>query len=247
MHKVLLVIFLSISSTGFSQIEETVYIENDSIQYDLDNNREGISFDTNRIQEFKEDSDFDYTEYVPEENIWTKFKKWLEKVWLKFIHWLFGVEEVTGFWANVLTFLPYLIILGTLFLIIKLLMRVNPGKVLLEEQPPPQVILSEDEDIIQNKDISLLIQEAIQANNYRLATRYYYLLVLKRLSEKELIQWESQKTNSDYLKELSDQTIKDHFKGITKLYDFIWYGSFTIDENAYKKIEQQFISITNTI
>lgn len=118
---------------------------------------------------------------------------------------------------------------------------------LFEKHDPPQIELTEDEDIIQNQDIQQLIQQALQNNNYRLAIRYYYLFVLKKLSDLELINWESQKTNTDYIKELNDATLKDQFRIITKLYDYIWYGSFEVNEKSYQQAEKEFQSISNRI
>ena len=126
-------------------------------------------------------------------------------------------------------------------------MRVNPKDVLSKTQDLPNVNLDEDEDIINNKDINLLIQHALTQKNYRLAIRYYYLLVLKNLSEKELIVWESQKTNTDYVRELSDGAIKNQLKTITRLYDFIWYGNFEINEKSYRQAEKEFLSINHLI
>ncbi len=221
--------------------------ESKVVIYDLDSTREVTQLDTETIKQYKENPDFNYIESVETENWWTRFKKWIGQVFSRFFKWLFNVNEFTGFWKVFFTILPYIIVLAVLVLLVWLFMRVNPKELLLEKQTPPQVQLTEDEDIIQNQDIQLLIDKALQHKNYRLAIRYYYLSVLKNLSDTEYIIWESQKTNTDYIKELTDDAVKKQFRNITRLYDFIWYGSFEINEKSYHTAAQKFESLTNSL
>ena len=231
-----------------ARVQDSTAISNPKeLVYDLDSQQKAPQFNDQKIAEFRAQDDFDYTEYQEPDNWWTQFKNWVTQLWHQFISWLFGTEEVTGFWAVLFRLLPYLLIIGVLFLLGWLFMKVNPADVLLEKQLAPQVELTEDEDIIQNQDIQQLIDQALQHKNYRLAIRYYYLFVLKKLSDVELIQWEAQKTNTDYIKELADDSVQHQFKSITKLYDFIWYGSFEVNEKLYLKAEKEFTSITHLI
>jgi len=222
-------------------------IQANEVQYDLHRELSVHTFDTKLLEKYKSQKDFDYTEEKETDNWWTTFKKWLGQLWSKFLRTIFGVSTVSGFWVIIFRILPYLIVIGALFLLGWLFMRVNPKDVLSKTQDLPNVNLDEDEDIINNKDINLLIQQALTQKNYRLAIRYYYLLVLKNLSEKELIVWESQKTNTDYVRELSDGAIKNQLKTITRLYDFIWYGNFEINEKSYRQAEKEFLSINHLI
>ncbi|MEB3346256.1 DUF4129 domain-containing protein [Aquimarina gracilis] len=240
--------FLLIIISSFPvKAQDSIAIANtEEIVYDLDSQKEIKEFDQEQLQEYRNQEDFNYTEYEEVENWWTQFKKWVGQLLQRFFRWLSG-GEITGFWAFVLKILPYIIVIAVLFLLGWLFLKVNPTDMLLEKQDPPQIELTEDEDIIQNQDIQQLIHLALQNNNYRLAIRYYYLFVLKKLSDLEFIEWESQKTNTDYIKELSDVGLKDQFKIITKLYDYIWYGSFEVNEKSYKKAEKEFLSISNQI
>jgi hypothetical protein len=105
------------------------------------------------------------------------------------------------------------------------------------------VSLSEEEHIIKNEDIQALIQNALADKNYRLAVRYSYLYSLQLLSKKELIDWQLQKTNHDYLTEIKKPDLQNSFSKITRIYDYIWYGDFTIDELKYKKAETVFLHL----
>ncbi len=216
--------------------------------YDLNSDQKALDFDDQKIEEFRSQEDFNYTEYQEPDNWWTQFKSWINQYFKKILKSFFGTAVATSeFWTILLHILMYTLVIGVLFLLGWLFMRVNPRDMLLEKPTAPQISLTEDEDIIHNKDIQQLIHQALQQKNYRLAIRYYYLFVLKKLSDVELIQWEAQKTNTDYIKELTDDTVRNQFKSITKLYDFIWYGSFEVNEKSYQKAEKEFIAITNHI
>jgi len=124
---------------------------------------------------------------------------------------------------------------------------VNSRSILYSKNNKAVVALSEEEHIIKNEDIQQLIQSALSNNNYRLAVRYYYLYILQLMTEKEIIIWELQKTNDDYLNEITKQNLKQPFTKITHLYDYIWYGGFEINEAKYLKAEVVFSSLKKLV
>ncbi|MDO6760341.1 hypothetical protein Q4566_09045 [Tamlana sp. 2_MG-2023] len=104
--------------------------------------------------------------------------------------------------------------------------------------------INTNEDItaenIENADIKSLINHAEKDANYRLAIRYYYLLVLKTLSINNLIKFEDDKTNSEYLSELHNTAFGKDFGYISYLYNYIWYGEFPVDIETYDKAKSNF-------
>ena len=241
-------LFFIISFSVSARIQDSIAsTQSQEIIYDLDSDKVIKKFNAEEIEKLKNDENFDYTEQEEPDTIWTKFKKWINQLFSRLLKALLDVDGVTGFWAIILKLLPYIIIIGILFLLGWLFMKVNPRDMLFEKQKAPQVMLTEDEDIIQNQNIQELIDQALKEHNYRLAIRYHYLSVLKKLSDTEYIYWEAQKTNTDYLKEITDDSVKSQFRNITRLYDFIWYGSFDINEKSFHQAQQKFTSITNSI
>lgn len=97
-----------------------------------------------------------------------------------------------------------------------------------------------EEELIRSSDLPALLQQAISDQNYRVAVRYYYLLLLKRMDEAKLILWEHQKTNEDFINEISSTDLKDSFSENTRLYDFVWYGDFSLTQNEFLKAELDF-------
>jgi hypothetical protein len=92
-----------------------------------------------------------------------------------------------------------------------------------------------------------LIEEAEKNNNYRLAIRYYYLWLLKSLTENEIIEYDVEKTNSDYKNEITSKNIKEEFSYTSYLYNYIWYGEFNVDETQFNKAKHAFINFLKAI
>tara|TARA_R110002049_G_scaffold309272_1_gene519815 strand:+ start:13771 stop:14499 length:729 start_codon:yes stop_codon:yes gene_type:complete len=100
---------------------------------------------------------------------------------------------------------------------------------------------------IESTDIQSLINAAENTNDYRLAIRYYYLLVLKTLSLKNLIKIEEDKTNADYLEELSAQPFLKKFSYISYIYNYTWYGEFDVNTEQYHTAKTDFTKLLNSI
>ncbi len=199
------------------------------------------------LQTYKEDPKFDYEIVKADLTWWDNFKTWLGNLFTRFFEWLFGTEKAGDSLSFFFQIIPYILLGILLFLLIKFFLNVNSRALLFAKDNEAMVTLSEEEHIIKNEDINQLIQKALKEKNYRLAIRYYYLLILKQMSEKELIKWELQKTNDDYINELEKQELKAPFSHITRLYDYIWYGDFPIDETKYLKAENKFSALRKTL
>lgn len=206
-------------------------------------------FDKNKLNEYKNKEEFNYKIETYEPTIFEKIWDWLKRGVIKILEYLFDdIRPAVGFLRIVLKVLPYIIAGLVLFFIIKFFLRVNAQNVIDGKTNSPLVAISEDEELIKDKDLPKLIQQAIAEGNFRLAIRYYYLLMLKKLSEKELIVWKQEKTNADYIKELkSDKNLGYGFKEITYLYDYVWYGNFNIGEKEFVKAEKSIKNVLQKI
>lgn len=100
---------------------------------------------------------------------------------------------------------------------------------------------------IENTDINMLIKNAEKSNNFRLAIRYYYLLVLKHLSLKNHIKIEDDKTNAEYLNEIKDKPFSKTFAYTSYLYNYIWYGEFPLNDDKYDKARRHFVTLLDKI
>ncbi len=98
----------------------------------------------------------------------------------------------------------------------------------------------ENENSLKGTDYGKLIGRAVNSGDYRLAVRYHYLLTLQKLSSKGVIQFSVDKTNNQYVGGLSGKTYQSAFASLTLDYEYVWYGEFEIDENAFNTIQNKY-------
>ena len=106
-------------------------------------------------------------------------------------------------------------------------------------------IADEEEEAkpVQERKFDTAIARAANENNYRMAVRYLYLQLLQRLTAAGAIEFAADKTNTEYLRELTGKSYKEEVASLTLYYDYVWYGEFAIDAAAYSKIENRFRNI----
>ncbi|MEO8108496.1 MAG: DUF4129 domain-containing protein [Ginsengibacter sp.] len=106
------------------------------------------------------------------------------------------------------------------------------------------MVKTEDEHLGLNEyaEYNTLIKDAEQEKDFNLSTRYLYLQTLRRLGDRELIQFSPDKTNYAYVKELAGNSHQQAFASLTLNYEYVWYGKFAIAENRYRQLKEEFIS-----
>ncbi|HZH65048.1 MAG TPA: hypothetical protein VEY10_09150 [Flavisolibacter sp.] len=115
----------------------------------------------------------------------------------------------------------------------------------------PEKIFAEDESGI-TEDIFVLeyereISKALDTANYRLAVRLWYLRTLKELSQRNLIIYSHEKTNSDYLYGLRGGRYYQGFFKLTRSFEYTWYGGFPVSQQDYAVMQQDFTSFRNSL
>lgn len=86
------------------------------------------------------------------------------------------------------------------------------------------------------------IQKAVESKNYRLAVRLLYLRTLRDLSNLNLINYTHEKTNSDYLFQLSGTSYYKQFFQLTRNFDYTWYGQFELSQEGFAMVQNGFSS-----
>jgi hypothetical protein len=161
-----------------------------------------------------------------------------------------------GFWENVLesmqggshqrSFNPWTILWILIFVaivVLVILKLTNTGVSTLFSGRATKVEKTDAtlEDVdIHAIDYEKQIAEALSKGDYRLGVRLWFLRTLKTFSDKELVNWKIDKTNSDYYYELSGTAYQKEFGEVSNVYDYIWYGEFPVDESSYSKAERKF-------
>jgi uncharacterized protein DUF4129 len=96
------------------------------------------------------------------------------------------------------------------------------------------------EEDISGIDFDKKIIKAKEETDFRTAVRWLYLKQLHLLNEKNLIAWQPYKTNMDYANELARSVHKQSFKDISKIYEYVWYGKYSVNGQSFQNLEKEF-------
>jgi len=223
---------LAFSLKGNAQERDRDSIMRDSSTIKLNNFKEGIA---DRYQ----GNDFEYN--IND----TGGINLLQRVLRSFFEFL---GDLFGFDIDFLNYqtLEYIIYtlmgIGMLYLLIRMLIKVPAGQVFKSNDTALEGFNLMEESI-EEVDFEKLIKQASEEGNYRLATRYLYLKSLKNLAKKNIIKWDYDKTNSDYLLEIKKEETKSLFKTVSRIYDYVWYGEFPVDKESFERNQKHFTQL----
>ena len=232
-HIIIFIIFFAISGLQARQIKP----DNRSVKR--------IEIPEKHLNKYRNNKAFDYVIKAKKDNAVIKAIKWIKQkiynLFAKFFSWLFGEKKGMKLLKILIEALPYIAVLIFTYLIFRFLIGVDLIRLGRKKQvTKSKVINLNDEEIIKEADLDSLINEAVNEKDYRLAIRYYYLKTLKELMNHQLIEWHPDKTNRDYVNELKINKLKDIFKHLTFIYDYVWYGKFVPAEEDFVTIKNDF-------
>lgn len=107
--------------------------------------------------------------------------------------------------------------------------------------------LDEIEENIQESDLERALRLALEAKDYKVALRIYYLSIIKTMNAQSLIRYKKEKTNFDYVRELQEAQLQSHFSAITISFERIWYGNRSIGLEEYTKLQPKFEQFINQL
>lgn len=100
---------------------------------------------------------------------------------------------------------------------------------------------------LMNIELQEYINEAIKTKNYPLAIRYLHLENVKKLAQKELIQWEYQKTNRELINEIENENLRKQFQENTLIFNEIWFGSREVSAEDFGQYQEMFNQLNRQI
>ncbi len=221
----------------------TVLVEQDTLQIDT------TSVEKRHFENLKgiyTGEEFVYDRTVESSGWWTRFKLWLSAFLQKFFE-MKGEGQSSELTDLVLKIGAVVIFLLVIFFVFKAVMN-SEGKWVFGKGSDKNIFPVNDiEANIHVTDFKALIASAEAEQQYRLAIRYYYLWLLKDLTHAEIIEYDVEKTNSDYQNEITSKSIKDQFSYTSYLYNYIWYGEFDVNEIEFIKAKEAFIQFLKSI
>lgn len=188
-------------------------------------------FDNQRIEAYKSQQAFNYKQAPIPNNADSFFKRIIDN----FLSATLSDDSAINLILYTILFISIVFVIMT-FMNVKVtsLFSSSSGKM------NPSLDFNVLEDNLHETNFDELITKALTKQQYRLATRLYYLKTLQLLSNYHLIQWKKDKTNHDYTLELQSTMYHSDFTKITESFNYVWYGNFTITQQAFVGIEQLF-------
>ena len=190
--------------------------------------------------------DYVYERTVESSGWWTRFKQWLNDLFKSLFN-LSDEGQASKATDIMLKIGGVIIFLLVIYFIFRAVMN-DEGTWIFGKSSDKKIIpVTDIETNLQNTDFKQLIADAESDGNYRLAIRYYYLWLLKSLTNAEIIDYDVEKTNSDYFNEIASKPVKDEFSYTSYLYNYIWYGEFDVNEQQFNKAKHAFVKFLNSI
>lgn len=186
-------------------------------------------------------ADFDYTTIKPQESLWQRIQKRIMKI-LESIFGKVDPSKTASYAENIMRIFAVIIIGFVLYFLIKFLLG-KDGNFFFSKKNKKINIANQDLlENIHEINFSESIEKFERQKDYRSAVRYQFLMILKKLADKKLINWNPEKTNKDYLSELKTNDFKTNFKELAYIFDYVWYGEFEVDEENYHIFKQKFLN-----
>lgn len=242
MTKYILLLFFIFALPSFAQ--DTLIVSKSEIQVDSSTIDE-VKFKEG-FQEKYTDDEFIYEVKVQELSAWERFLEWLYDLFERLFN-SSSRENTEDIVEIILKVLAAALIIFVIYLIVKAIMNGEGSWVFGKSSDKKVINYEEIEKNIHLVDFEKLIKETLKNGENRLAIRYYYLWLLKIMSAKQLIEWDVEKTNSDYLYEIKNSSIKSQFEYVSYLYNYIWYGEFELDEVTFVKAKKAFDNLINSL
>lgn len=100
---------------------------------------------------------------------------------------------------------------------------------------------------IDDDNLDEKINKAVEAKEHRMAVRYMYLKALKLLNDRQWIRFHADATNYEYVKQMSGHKLASEFGFLTRVYDYMWYGEFALNEEQFDLVHKNFSHFYNAL
>jgi len=187
-----------------------------------------------RLQELRGQRDFQYREATPAStnSFWGRLLAWLFR---QFGH-IFDTKDGRVAWDTIVYGLMGALLV---FAVLKLL-QVDVTKLFGRAARALPLAYETGQENIHELDFAEALAQAEAAGNLRLAVRLGYLQQLKHLTDRDLIDWQPDKTNQTYLRELeaSRPSARPAFAELTRQFEYAWYGESPVPPALYQQVRE---------
>ncbi|WP_372937502.1 DUF4129 domain-containing protein [Seonamhaeicola sp.] len=238
------IIFISIGFLCYPKTYNNAFVASDSLKVDTSTQISPRNFDD--LNEIYTGEDYIYERTIESSGWWTRFKQWLSD-FLKDLFNITNEGQASKATDIAIKIAGVIIFLLVIYFIFKAIMNKEGSWVFGKSSDKKIIPVTDIENNIHTTNFKKLIENAEKENNYRLAIRYYYLWLLKQLTQAEIIEYDVEKTNSDYQNEISQNQIKKEFAYTSYLYNYIWYGEFNVTPTEFNQAKHAFTKFLKSV
>jgi hypothetical protein len=192
-----------------------------------------------RLQELRGQREFQYHEGKPANtnSFWGRLMAWLWSL----VSWIFDTKSGRTAWDTVF----YAVMAALLVFAALKLLQVDITKIFGRAARKLPLAYETGQENIHELNFEEALTQAEAAGNLRLAVRLGYLQLLKQLTDRDLIDWQPDKTNQAYLRELAaaQPAARPAFAELTRQFEYAWYGELPLGPALYRQVreaQQQF-------
>ncbi len=227
------IIFLILGAfvLGWSVHAQEVDVDWYLVNVDSSSSIDSRHFNESELLAYTSDSRYEYTTKPQEDvNWWERFKRWFYE---KFIRPLFYGAESESY--GVLRY-----ILGALAVaVICYMLAKSRSKNRLVKQDKTWGAVYANPTEVHETQFLKWIMEAEEEERYDKALKFLYLWTINQLDKKNYIVYRPTYTNRQVVRKLKDQKIKALFQSVSRHFEHVYYGHFTIDKDAFTQLKSK--------
>lgn len=217
------------------------YAATDSLlrkKYSTENSLYSKKFNTNFKSKYQ-GNEFDYSKIKPHDSLLNRIKRRISQL----IDSIFGsVNPMKSLHFIEIFVRVVAIILAAvaLYFLFKFLASKNGNLVFGKKNNKATIEAYDQNENIHEINFAAEIARFELEKKFRLAIRYRFLWTLKKLNDQKIIHWDIEKTNKDFVKALQNTEYHSQFVQLVHIFDFVWYGDFSINEVQYRDFQSKF-------
>lgn len=157
----------------------------------------------------------------------------------------FGRNGTASFGAARYVILGFLLV--ALVVIIILVMSTSKSNMRIDDSLPDIESVGVIEEKIHEINLDDLLKQALEQGKWQLSIRISFLMIIKKLSQKRIIEWTKEKTNWEYYDELKEVELKDQFREMVIDFERTWYGEISVTQAEFQVIDHKFRQFGNVL
>lgn len=197
-----------------------------------------------RLEKLRQSADYRYEERETFQ-LWEWIGKSIDRI-LRYISRLFNWDmpiPEADTWSVAVWILALLAAAAVLYIVF----RGNWSRLFSRKKTTRQPDYSVLDENIHTLNFTDEIEAALREGNRRKAIRLFYLRTLKQLTDAGVLEWQVNKTNSEYLFEMKKPSLRQDFAFLCTAFEYIWYGEFEPSETLYEETFSRFRSFGEKI